>query len=182
MRCSDLVAVPAQPNVTGMLKLEDEFRTNSLVPGRELVITSPVFAAGGYIPAKYSCDAENISPPLAISGVPGGTRPLAIIMEDIDTPIRPWVHWVAWNIPPVEKLEEDHRTCIQGVNDFLPYGYFGPRPTSGMHHYHIKVYALDVALNLHQHQTGKAELEKAIQSHMLAYGVMVFVYARTRTS
>jgi hypothetical protein len=165
-----------------MLKLEDEFRTNSLVPGRELVITSPVFAAGGYIPAKYSCDAENISPPLAISGVPGGTRSLAIIMEDIDTPIRPWVHWVAWNIPPVEKLEEDHRTCIQGVNDFLPYGYFGPRPTSGMHHYHIKVYALDVALNLHQHQTGKAELEKAIQSHMLAYGVMVFVYARTRTS
>jgi Raf kinase inhibitor-like YbhB/YbcL family protein len=165
-----------------MLKLEDEFRTNAKVRGRELVISSPAFAAGGYIPAKYSCDAQNINPPLSVSGVPQGTRTLAIIMEDVDRPIRPWVHWVAWNIPPVEQLEEDHRTCLQGMNDFIHCGYFGPCPSSGLHHYHLKVYALDLALNLHQRQTGKAELEKAMQGHILAYGVTVFLYERARKS
>ena len=150
-------------------------------PMKELMITSPCIGHNGFIPATYTCDGENISPPLRISNIPGGTRSIAIIVEDVDAPIRPWVHWVAWNIPPVEILEENHKTAAQGLNDFKPYSYFGPCPSTGIHDYHFKVYALDVALNIAQYLTGKIELERAMAGHVVAYGELSCRYSRLKS-
>lgn len=147
---------------------------------KELIITSPCIAHNGMIPSKYTCDGENINPPLRISGIPAGTRSIAIIVEDVDAPIRPWIHWVAWNIPPVEILEENHTTAAQGLNDFKPYSYFGPCPNTGIHHYHFRVFALDIALSISQYLTGRIELEHAMEGHVVAYGELGCRYTRAK--
>ena len=74
---------------------------------RNLVVTSPAFMDGEHIPSKYTCDGENVSPPLNIRGIPEGTKSLVLIVDDPDAPIGTWVHWVVWNIPPKEKIGED---------------------------------------------------------------------------
>lgn len=164
-----------------MRTLEDDFSVAYAALNEELVITSPVFAQGGYIPAKYTCDAENVNPPLGISGMPNGTRTFAVILEDMDSPIRPWVHWTAWNIPPVDQLEENTLLCVSGANDFRPCRYFGPCPSSGIHQYIFRVYALDTPLNLPPYITGKRELEHAMSGHILAQGALMFKYKRSKS-
>lgn len=148
-------------------------------------ITSSAFNEEEMIPSKYTCDGEDISPPLEWSGIPGGTQSIALISDDPDAPMGTWVHWVIYNIPAVSKgLAEDvpkdkilSDGSHQGVNDFGTYGYGGPCPPGGMHRYYFKIYALDKALDLETGAT-KSRLEKAMTGHIIAKDELMGKYKR----
>lgn len=142
-----------------------------------LHISSPDFDANGFIPSRFTCDGANINPPLDIADVPSNAKSLALIVDDPDAPIRAWVHWLAWNIPVVQHIQEDTLLREQGVNDFRQNRYGGPCPPYGVHRYFFKVYALDTQLSLPS-DTSKNDLEKAMQGHVVAYGELVGKYKR----
>jgi Raf kinase inhibitor-like YbhB/YbcL family protein len=153
---------------------------------KKMIITSSAFKEGGTIPAKYTCDAEDISPPLVWEKIPAGTKSLALICDDPDAVVGTWVHWVAYNIPPDEgKLDENIKKgeksfpngMIQGSNDWPRIGYGGPCPPSGTHRYFFKFYALDTALDLKPGAT-KAQLLKAMKGRALAEGQLMGRYKR----
>jgi len=144
---------------------------------KELRITSPVFQNRGIIPAKYTCDGVNVNPPLSIEDIPEGTRSLVLIVDDPDAPMETWDHWIVWNIPPVEKIEENSVPGIEGLNDFNKHSYGGPSPPSGTHRYFFKVYALDTKLDLNRNSR-KEDVERAIEGHILAKGEIVGLYRR----
>ncbi len=138
-------------------------------------------------PRKYTCDGEDISPPIEISGVSGKAKSLAIIMDDPDAPLGVFTHWVIWNIPatttslpeaipPVAEIAEPI-SAVQGTNDFGKIGYGGPCPPSGVHRYRIKVYALDTFLDLKPGST-KSELEEAMKGHIVQFGEVTATYGR----
>jgi len=144
-----------------------------------LIISSQAFAAGGAIPARYTCDGGDISPELIIGQIPEGSRTLAVIMDDPDAPRGTWVHWLVWNIPAATRVIAENSLppgAIQGRNSWQRNGYGGPCPPSGTHHYVFKVYALDAALALPPAST-KADLEQAMQGHILAQGELIGTYA-----
>ena len=146
----------------------------------ELIITSPAFAHKATIPDRYTCDGRDISPPLLIDAVPGGARSLALIMDDPDAPAGTWVHWVVWNIPlHIREIKEQSLPAgaVQGLNDWQRNCYGGPCPPSGSHRYFFKLYALDTTLNLPQ-STTKADLERAMQGHIVAQGELMGTYRR----
>jgi hypothetical protein len=143
----------------------------------KLTITSSAFENNGKIPAKYTCDGENINPPLHIEGIPDGTRSMVLIVDDPDAPMGIWVHWVVWNIPPTNTIKENNVPGIEGLNDFGKHSYGGPCPPSGTHRYFFKVYALDIELDLDTNSR-KQDIEKAIQGHVLAQGELVGLYSR----
>jgi len=141
-----------------------------------LEIKSPAFQEGGAIPAKYTCKGEDLSPPLDWSGVPEGTKSLALICDDPDAPMMTWVHWVIYNIPPEETgikegaLKEKNLAngAMQGITDFRRIGYGGPcPPPGGPHRYYFKLYALDSRLEL-EPGASKKTLLKAMEGHILA--------------
>jgi len=148
-------------------------------------ITSPAFSEGNPIPKKYTCDAEDISPPLAWSGVPAGATSLALIADDPDAPVGTWVHWVIFNLPPTLTglIEGIAKTPTveggqQGNNDFRKTGYGGPCPPRGKsHRYFFKLYALDQELKLPS-GASKADLENAMKGHVLAMGQLMGKYGR----
>lgn len=150
-----------------------------------LKVTSSAFREGEMIPAKYTADGEDISPPLSWEGLPEGTRSVAIIADDPDAPAGTWVHWLVWNLPPgTNSLEEnvpaDNELSgggVQGTTSFGTVGYGGPAPPSGTHRYYFKVYALDRVLALPSTAT-KKELERAMEGHILAKGQLMGKYAR----
>lgn len=154
-----------------------------------LIITSPSFIQGRAIPARHTCDGQNVSPPLAWTGVPAGAKSLALIVDDPDAPDpaapkMTWVHWVLYNIPPDAKaLAEGVATkdlpagTLQGINDWRSTGYGGPCPPVGKHRYFFKLYALDTVLPDLRHPA-KAALEKAMQGHVLAHFELVGLYQR----
>lgn len=147
-------------------------------------LSSPAFADGDAIPAKYSCDGEDVSPPLQWRNVPQGAQSLALIMDDPDAPRGTWVHWVLYDIPPeTGELPEN-----VAPDDFLPggsqgnsswnrIGYGGPCPPGGSHRYFFKLYALDALLNLDPGAT-KEQLLAAMEGHILAQGELMGTYAR----
>jgi Raf kinase inhibitor-like YbhB/YbcL family protein len=138
------------------------------------------FADGEAIPRKYTCDGENLSPPLSWSGVPQGTQSLALVLNDPDAPRGDWVHWVLVDLPPdMEELPEGAQGGgVEGVNDFGKRGYGGPCPPKGSNHrYYFKLYALDKALNLKAGMT-RADAEKAMQGYILAQGQLMGRYSR----
>lgn len=113
-------------------------------------LTSPSFTDGTDMPAKYTFDGEDVSPPLEISDVPANARSLALIMEDLDSPIGPFTHWVAWNIPAsTERIEPGSlpEGAEVGVNGFGEVGYGGPCPPSGRHRYRFRLYAIEDMLD-----------------------------------
>ena len=150
-----------------------------------LKLTSTAFEEGGMIPSQYTCDGQNVSPPLAWSGVPEGTKTLALIADDPDAPRGTWVHWVVYNIPASEKglaenapaRENLDSGARQGTNDFKKTGYGGPCPPSGTHRYFFKLYALDAELNLPPGAT-KDQLLKVMEGHTLAQGQLMARYKR----
>jgi len=150
-----------------------------------ITVTSSAFEQGGMIPAEYTCDGENISPPLKWDDVPAGTKSIALISDDPDAPAGTWVHWIMWNIPPdLSQLSENipHDKVLpdgstQGITDFQRPGYGGPCPPSGTHRYYFKIYALDTKLDLQSSAT-KADLLKAIHGHILAQGELMGKYKR----
>jgi len=148
-------------------------------------VTSSAFQEGGTIPAKYTCDGNDVSPPLKWTGVPEATKSLALICDDPDAPVGTWVHWVMWNIPPsVQELAESVPPkpelpdgSRQGISDFGRPGYGGPCPPSGVHRYYFKIYALDTMLDLPS-STRKADLLRAMKGHILAEGQLMGKYSR----
>ncbi|MBI5286637.1 MAG: YbhB/YbcL family Raf kinase inhibitor-like protein [Deltaproteobacteria bacterium] len=148
----------------------------------ELKLSSPAFENNGYIPSKYTCDGRDISPPLVISNVPQNAKSLALIVDDPDAPMGTWVHWVVWNIDPkTERIEEGTvpKGALEGMNDFRKKDYGGPCPPSGAHRYFFKLYALDTILDLKGNVT-KADLEKAMNGHILAQTQIIGLYKRGR--
>jgi Raf kinase inhibitor-like YbhB/YbcL family protein len=143
-------------------------------------VTSSVFADGGKIPKKYTCDNSNVSPPLHIENLPKDVKSLALIVDDPDAPGRTWTHWLLWNIDPkATEIREDSvpQNAVQGTSDFGSAKYGGPCPPSGSHRYHFKVYALDTALSLPS-SANKAAMEKAMAGHIVAKGSLMGTYSR----
>ena len=149
-------------------------------------LTSTAFAEGKPIPAKYTCDGTDVSPPLEWSNVPEGTKSLALISDDPDAPVGTWVHWVIYNIPPdvtelaegIPKSEVLTNGARQGMTDFKRIGYGGPCPPPGRpHRYFFKLYALDTELDLKPGAT-KQQLLRPMEGHILAEGQLMGTYQR----
>ena len=152
-----------------------------------LKIESPAFESKAEIPKKYTCDGENLSPPLKWNNPPAGTQSFALISDDPDVTIGSWVHWVAYNLssdtqelqeglPKNETLENG---IVQGMTDFRRVGYEGPCPPPGKaHRYYFKLYALNTALTLPPKAT-KADILLAMNGHVLAQAELVDLYQRS---
>jgi hypothetical protein len=128
---------------------------------------------------KYTCDGQDISPPLEWSGTPEGTQSLVLISDDPDAPVGTWVHWVLFDLPAdTNSLPEGAQDLgTDGNNSWRRPGYGGPCPPSGTHRYFFKLYALDTALNL-EAGASKEQVEKAMQGHILAQGELMGKYER----
>jgi hypothetical protein len=157
-----------------------------------LTLTSPAFADRHEIPVDYTCEGADISPALQWSGVPPGTQSLALIVDDPDAPDpaapkMTWVHWVLYNLPPnstqlAEGITSDELPpgTLEGKNDWKRTGYGGPCPPIGRHRYFFKLFALDTVLPDLKHPT-KAQLEQAMQGHILAQAQLMGTYQKIRT-
>jgi Raf kinase inhibitor-like YbhB/YbcL family protein len=132
-----------------------------------LFITSPSFYHGDLIPIKYTCEGENVSPPITIENIPPGTTSLALIVEDPDAHRGTFDHWVVWNIPPLDKIVENSVPGDIGKNSLGNLSYTGPCLAEGVHRYFFKVFALDKFLDLEE-GSSKKSLEKVMQNHILA--------------
>ncbi|MCW4005542.1 MAG: YbhB/YbcL family Raf kinase inhibitor-like protein [Candidatus Bathyarchaeota archaeon] len=145
-----------------------------------LTVKSSAFEHNKSIPSKYTCDGEDISPPLTVEGIPKDAKSLALIVDDPDAPMGTFDHWLMWNIPPTGTIAENAVAGAQGLNSDKQASYMGPCPPSGTHRYFFKVYALDTQLNLDAKVTTKADLEKAMQGHILAQGELMGLYSRSK--
>jgi len=152
-------------------------------------LASAAFREGAAIPAKYTCDGVDVSPPLGWSGAPVGTRSFALIADDPDAPAGTWVHWVLYNLPAdvselpenIAKVESlDLGGARQGRNDFRRPGYGGPCPPPGPpHRYFFNLYALDAPLKL-KAGAQKRDVEAAMEGHVLATAQLMGTYARAK--
>ena len=148
-------------------------------------LTSPAFSEGGSIPARYTCDGEDVSPPLEWDGAPAEAKGLALVCGDPDAPAGDWVHWTVYDLPPsrtglpegVPPRDEIEGGGRQGRNDFRKIGYGGPCPPGGTHRYVFTLYALDRMLGLRGGAT-KAEVRAALRGHVVAEGKLTGKYSR----
>lgn len=141
-------------------------------------LTSPAFFHGAIMPMAYTCDGTDVNPPLKIENVPPGTQSLALIVDDPDAEGSPWVHWLLWNINPNVILIDEQSTpggAVSGITSFGHPGYGGPCPPNGEHHYHFKIYALDIMLDL-PHTADKKGLEDAMAGHIIGAAELVGIY------
>jgi hypothetical protein len=161
---------------------------NAMPGDKTIAVTSPVFAANGGIPARHTCEGDDVSPPLAWTGVPADARSLVLIVDDPDAPDpaapkTTWVHWLLYDLPPTatglaQGADRDlPRGTRQGTSDFRKASWGGPCPPVGRHRYFFKLYALDTVLGDLGAPT-KARLESAMQGHVLATGELVGTYAK----
>ena len=142
-----------------------------------LKLTSSAFSEGDEIPRECGYKNGNKIPPLPVSGVPEGTKSLALIMDDPDAMGavgKVWVNWVAWNIDPITTELENLTT--EGMTDFGEVGYGGPAPPDKRHTYVFKLYALDCKLELTS-ESAKADVEKAMEGHIIAQATLTGTYA-----
>jgi Raf kinase inhibitor-like YbhB/YbcL family protein len=156
-----------------------------------LTLTSSAFRHNGDIPARYTCDGKNLSPPLSWSGVPAGAKSLVLIVDDPDAPDpkapkMTWVHWVLYNIPvnstglaEAVAAKDLPKGTLEGINDSKRTGYGGPCPPIGRHRYFHKLYALDTVLPDLGKPT-KTKLENAMRGHTLSQAELVGTYQRSR--
>ncbi|MBN1878036.1 MAG: YbhB/YbcL family Raf kinase inhibitor-like protein [Anaerolineae bacterium] len=150
-----------------------------------LSLSSPAFVHEGTIPARYTCDGDDISPALIWDEPPAGTQRLALIVDDPDAPVGTWVHWVLYNIPSdTRELPEAFPSdaelpdgSVNGKNGWGDTGYGGPCPPSGTHRYYFKLYALDTMLDLEPGAT-KAQLLKAMEGHVLGEDALMGTYQK----
>lgn len=154
-----------------------------------LKLTSSAFSTGGNIPVEHTCEGADLSPPLSWSGIPAGTKSLALIVDDPDAPDpaaprMTWVHWLLYNLPPAAAgLPEGVVPAAlpagtrEGLNDWKRTGYGGPCPPIGRHRYFHKLYALDTLLP-DLERPSKVRLEKAMQGHVLAQAELIGFYQK----
>lgn len=152
-----------------------------------MLISSTAFKAQSEIPARFTCDGKDISPPLTWTDVPADAKSLVLIVDDPDAPdpaapTRTWVHWLLYNLPAtLDGLTEAVRDkelpagTLQGMNDWKRTGYGGPCPPIGRHRYFFKLYALDTVLP-DLHQPTKAKLEQAMTGHVIAEADLIGTY------
>jgi Raf kinase inhibitor-like YbhB/YbcL family protein len=153
-----------------------------------LTLTSNAFKPGDKIPSKYTCEGDDVSPPLAFGDVPQGTKSLAFILDDPDAPDpkapkRVWAHWLVYNLPPDTKgLPEGTsrsglpKGAVTGLSDRKEAAYHGPCPPIGRHRYFHKLYALDITLPASA--LTKAGLEAAMSGHILAQAELMATYQK----
>src|SRR4030067_528268 len=170
----------------GFMLLLAGCKADAAVPASEGVvdmsiqITSTAFNEGDKIPRLYTCDDANVSPPLTWTGVPTTTVSLALVMDDPDAPAGTWVHWVLYNLSPnLTGLEQGKSgNGVDGKNDFNRSGYGGPCPPRGStHRYFIKLYALDIQLDIKAGAT-KTQVENAMRGHILTQGQLMGRFGR----
>lgn len=152
-----------------------------------LELTSTAFIQGEPIPVQYSCDGEDISPPLTWTDPPGGTQSLTLIMDDPDAPGGTWDHWLLFNIPadmrgleenlPITGKNQDPDAIFVGNNSWGRVDYGGPCPPGGTHRYFFKLYALDTTISLLPGAT-KQELLSEMEGHILAEAELMGTYSR----
>lgn len=149
-------------------------------------VISPAFQDGERIPARHTADGEDLSPPLRWGNPPREAQSLALVCHDPDALIKPFVHWLAWNIPArrthllegLSSTSTEEGIC-QGPNGFGTRGYAGPKPPPGRpHNYVFHLYALDTRLDLPADATS-GQLEEAMSGHILAEGELIGRYGRT---
>ncbi|AFZ27997.1 phospholipid-binding protein, PBP family [Cylindrospermum stagnale PCC 7417] len=162
-------------------------RSSSKKEAKTMKLASSAFEANNLIPAQYTCDGADISPPLIWEQVPRETQSLALIVDDPDAPGKTFVHWVVYDLPPtVRQLPEQISSTktlpnggVQGKNDFGKFGYGGPCPPSGIHRYFFQLYALDKKLGLAA-GASKNQILAAIEGHILASSELIGRYKRQR--
>ncbi|WP_244532974.1 YbhB/YbcL family Raf kinase inhibitor-like protein [Geitlerinema sp. PCC 9228] len=172
-----VMLVSHRPASANTLQLSESVQTMEL--------TSRAFSANQQIPSKYTCDGDDISPPLSWSEPPAGTQSFALICDDPDAPVGTFVHWVWFNIPadtrqlPESIANEANPSVggIQGKNNFGKLGYGGPCPPGGNHRYFFKLYALDTQLSL-EAGANKSQVVEAMEGHILANAELVGRYQR----
>jgi hypothetical protein len=145
--------------------------------GRVMKITSPSFTDGANIPAKFTGEGIDVNPALDIEDLPAGTKSLALIVDDPDAPVRTWVHWVVYDIPPTDHINENSVPGKQGINDSGVKKYHGPYPPSGTHRYYFKIYALDKVLGVREGISG-SDLEDAMKGRVLSSAELMGLYRR----
>lgn len=142
-----------------------------------LILSSPAFANNETIPDKYTCQGENINPPLMIINMPEETKTLVLIVDDPDAPNGVWDHWVVWDIDNNPSINENSIPGRQGKNSAGDNNYKGPCPPSGtQHRYFFKLYALDSALDLEEGST-KTKVEKEMKGHILDQTQLIGLYS-----
>lgn len=152
-----------------------------------LTLISTAFSNGASIPGNYTCEGQDLSPPLSWEGIPEQTRSLVLIVDDPDAPNpkapkKTWVHWILYNIPPdttslPENVQSLPAGTEEGVNDWKKVGYGGPCPPIGRHRYFHKLYALDTVLE-GLHKPTKKQLETAMEGHILAKAELIGTYKK----
>lgn len=154
-------------------------------------LTSTAFTHHGEIPLLYTCEGEDVSPPLAWKDIPESTKSLVLIIDDPDAPNpkapkMTWIHWLLYNIHPnVDSLKEDLKSsdlplgALEGVNSWKRSGYGGPCPPIGRHRYFHKLYALDVILPDLKLPT-KEKLEAQMEGHVIASTELVGTYEASK--
>ena len=148
----------------------------------KLTIGSTEFANMEFIPEKYTCEGENVNPAITIENIPGGTKSLALIIDDPDAPNGTFDHWIVWNIRPKEMIIENTVPGTEGKNSFGKTRYQGPCPPGGKaHRYFFKVYALDTLLDTPA-GSDKRTVEKAMARHILAEGEIIGLYQKSTVS
>lgn len=154
-----------------------------------LTLISTAYTHEGDIPTRYTCEGDDVSPPLHWQGAPPGTKSFVLIVDDPDAPDpaapkMTWVHWVLYNIPPdADFLPEDADSqelpegTLEGVNDWKRTGYGGPCPPIGRHRYFHKLYALDTVL-ADLDRPAKQKVEAAMEGHVLARATLIGTYRK----
>ncbi len=152
-----------------------------------LQLTSTAFAPGSRVPARYTCEGDDVSPPLTWNGIPAAAKSLVLLCDDPDAPAGTWHHWAVFDIPADQKdLAENLAKAAhvgpirQAINDFRRPGYGGPCPPPGhgMHHYHFRLMALNLATLGLRDGARCVEVEKAARSHVIAEAELVGTYSR----
>ncbi len=175
----------------GGKQVNDEKKAEPLTKEKKMLmieLKSTAFTDGDTIPVKHTCDGQDISPLLNWSTPPEGTKSLTLICDDPDAPMGTWVHWVLFNIPcdvtelpegfSVERAKGELAKATEGITSFKRRGYGGPCPPPGpAHRYFFKLYALDAKLELDK-GANKADIEKAMEGHILAKGQLMGKYKR----
>ncbi|MBK9283521.1 MAG: YbhB/YbcL family Raf kinase inhibitor-like protein [Sphingobacteriaceae bacterium] len=149
----------------------------AFLPKKPFTAKSLDFAEGHNIQSKFTCDAQNISPGIVFENIPKKTKFFAIIMDDTESPNGEFVHWVLFNIPKCDKIEENTAPGVTGKNSLGINKYFGPCPPNGIHTYHFKVYAVKDSLAINNNVT-KTELLKALSGQVLAESQFTGKYMR----
>jgi len=154
-------------------------QTDSL-PLTHMEIKSSAFTHNQKIPSKYTCDGDNINPPLTFSNVPKEAKSLVLIVDDPDAPAGTWVHWLLWNLKPDTSGINENTVpagSVSGTTSFGNFKYGGPCPPSGTHRYFFKLYALDATLSL-EPRAAKQDLEQAMKNHILTQAELIGLYNR----